>query len=256
MNDHIKGNKMKKQIKLILGLVFILTSTSIAEKKLVPIALDDLLSFATYYMTTNNLQVPIPSYENEYNELVVQCEEDISYFIMSYQYYDAASVVADNGVVVIDENVTNSDGTHFIKGHIEGNESVAITGSVYFENELRATKTKTCNSNIDNSAYPAIPNYPAGANSYGTLELNCKDDIIYYTLSYACYRTTVKLSVVADGKPTIVFEDSKQGPGQVPDAFIYYQFGYYERGGSTNAVEVVGTITGGNGGGPYSVSCP
>jgi len=221
--------------------------------------MDDLLSFASYYTTTNNLQVPIPSRENEYNELVVQCEEDISYFIMSYQYYDAALVTVDNGNLIIDEsveqNVTEDGKTYikgYLKGHIEGNESVAITGSVYYENELRATTTKICNSKIDNSAYPAIPNYPAGANSYGILELNCKDDIIYYTLSYACFRTTVKLSVVADGKPTTVFEDSKQGS----NPFIYYQFGYYERGGSTNAVEVVGTITGGNGGGPYRASCP
>ena len=245
---------MKKLIKFtvsIIGLVLFFTSASMAEKKHVPIIMDDLLSMASYYTTTNNLKVPIPSNENEYNELVVQCEEDISYFIMSYQYYDAASVTVDNGVVVIDENVTNDDGT-YLKGHIEGNESIAITGSVYYENELRAKTTKTCNSNIDDSAYPAIPNYPDGANSYGILELNCKDDIIYYTLSYACFKSTVKLSVVADGNPTIESEDSRQGS----DPFIYYEFGYYKRGGSTNKVEVVGTITSGNGGGPYRASCP
>ena len=236
--------------------MFLSTSTSVAEKKFVPIVLDDLMSFASYYTTTNNLQIPIPLYENEYNDLVVQCEEDISYFIMAYQYYDAASVVADNGVVVIDENGTNDDGINFIKGHIEGNGPVTITGSVYFSNVLFGTKTKTCNSNIDNTAFPPIPNYPTGANSYGILELNCKDNFVYYTLSYACYRSTVKLSVKANGNPTNVFKDSKQGSGQVPDPFIYYQFGYYERGSSTSAVEVVGTITGGNGGGPYSASCP
>jgi len=250
---------MKKIIKLIVGILSIVlffTSTSLAEKKIVPILADDLLSFASYYTTTNNLKVPIPSYENEFNELVVQCEEDISYFIMSYQYYNAGLVTVDNGVVVIDENVTMSDGSGYdivyLKGHIEGNESIAITGSVYFDNELRAKTTKTCNSNIDDSAYPAIPNYPAGANSYGILELNCKDDIIYYTLSYACFKQTVKLSVKADGNPTHEYKDSRQGS----NPFIYYEFGYYERGASTNKVEVVGTITDGNGGGPYSASCP
>lgn len=246
---------MQHQMKLIvsmMSLILFFTCASFAEKKYVPIVMDDLLSMASYYTSTNNLQVPIPSYDNEYNELVVQCEEDISYFIMSYQYYDAASVTVDSGDIVIDENVTNADGTKYIKGHIEGNQSIAITGSVYYENELRAKTTKTCRSNIDNSAYPAIPNYPAGANSYGILELNCKDDIIYYTLSYACFKTTVKLSVTANGKPANEFEESKQGS----NPFIYYEFGYVARGGSTNTVEVVGTITGGNGGGPYKASCP
>ena len=241
-----------KSMVSIISFVLFFTSASMAEKKYVPIVMDDLLSMASYYTTTNNLEVPIPSYENEYNELVVQCEDDISYFIMSFEYYDTALVTVDNGDVVIDESVTDEYGVTYIKGHIEGTESIAITGSVYWENELRATTTKTCNSNIDDSAYPAIPNYPAGANSYGILELNCKDDIIYYTLSYACFKTTVKLSVKADGNPTNEFEDSRQGS----NPFIYYEFGYYERGGSTNKVEVVGTITDGNGGGPYRASCP
>ena len=103
---------MKYPIKLIvsiLSIVLFLTSTSLAEKKIVPIMSDDLLSFASYYTTTNNLQIPIPSYENEYNELVVQCEEDISYFIMSYQYYDEANVTVDNGDIVIDKKVENKD---------------------------------------------------------------------------------------------------------------------------------------------------
>ena len=263
VNDYIKGNKMKKLIKFtvsIIGLILFFTNVSLGKKQFVPIVADDLLSMATYYTTNNNLQIPILDSANEYRDLVVQCENDITYFIMAHRYYDASLVTASRGSVVIDENttITNSAGedTSYLKGHIEGNESIAITGRVYFNNEFYGEITRTCNSNIDNSAYPAIPNYPTGANSYGILELNCKDDIVYYTLSYACFRTTVKLSVVAEGKPTTVFQDSKQGSGQVPDAFIYYQFGYYERGGSTNAVEVVGTITGGNGGGPYSASCP
>ena len=245
---------MKYVIKLMvstLSFVLLLTSASLAEKKYVPIVMDDLLSFASYYTTTNNLEVPILSSENDYKELLVQCEDNITYFLMAHRYYDTSLVTVDSGNIVIDENV-NENNTAYIKGHIEGNQSIAITGSVYFENKLYGEVTKTCRSNIDDSAYPAIPNYPAGANSYGKLELNCKDDIIYYTLSYICFKSTVKLSVKADGKPTNAFEDSIQGS----NPFIYYQFGYYERGGSTNEVEVVGTITGGNGGGPYSASCP
>jgi len=240
----------------MIGLILFITSTSVAKKQFVPIVNDDILTMASYYTTTNNLQIPILSTSNEYRDLVVQCEEDITYFIMARRYYDTSLVTASSGNIVIDENATVQDNagndTAYIKGHIEGNESITITGQVYFNNTLYGEVTKSCNSNIDDSAYPAIPNYPAGANSYGILELNCKDDIIYYMLSYACFKQTVKLSVKADGNPTHESKDSRQGS----NPFIYYKFGYYERGGSTNKVEVVGTITGGNGGGPYSVSCP
>ena len=251
--------KITKLIVTILGFVFLFTNTSFAEKiiekKFIPIVSDDLISMASYdkvtYTTINKLQVPELSDQNDYRDLVVQCEEDISYFLMAYMYYDGTSVTVDKGDVVIDERY-NKDNVAYIKGHIEGNESIEITGNVFQNNAIVSSITKTCNSNIDDSAYPAIPNYPAGANSYGILELNCKDDIIYYTLSYACFKQTVKLSVKADGNPTHESKDSRQGS----NPFIYYEFGYYERGGSTNKVEVVGTITDGNGGGPYSASCP
>jgi len=247
---------MKQLIKYvvsIIGLMLFMISTSVAEKKFVPIVTDDLLSFASYYTTTNNLQIPAISDANGFKDLVVQCEDDITYFIMaSHVFYDNVSLTASSGNIVIEEEGINEAYISYKKGYIEGNESVSITGEVYYGNQLLGDVTKSCNSNIDDSAYPAIPNYPAGANSYGILELNCKDDIIYYTLSYACFKQTVKLSVKADGNPTHEFKDSRQGS----NPFIYYEFGYYERGGSTNKVEVVGTITDGNGGGPYSASCP
>ena len=104
---------------------------------------------------------------------------------------------------------------------------------------------------LDDSAYPAIPDYPEGANSLGILEVNCKDDIIYYTLSYACFKTTVKLSTTANGKPTSSDENSKEGSPR----FVYFERGHYERDGSSNGVELIGTVTGGNPGGTYTASC-
>ena len=105
--------------------------------------------------------------------------------------------------------------------------------------------------NIDDSAYPAIPNYPNGANSIGMIEVNCQDDIIYYTLSYVCFRTTVKLSTKTTSGTLTEDEDAKQGT----NPFTYYESGHITRDGKVDAVEVTGTITGGNGGGPYTARC-
>jgi len=226
------GLKMKKIIKLIvsiLGFVFLFTNASLAEKKLVPIALDDIVSFASYYTTTNNLEIPIPSYENEFNELVVQCEEDISYFIMSYKYYDAASVMVDNGNIVIDEkvenNVTENGETYikgYIKGHIEGNESIAITGSVYYENVLRSESTKTCNSNITSVNTLEVPTF--AGNSQGKLVIQCEVDVVYYIMAYDCLRWDTNPSVTTGNG--IAVTDEKRHVGEV-----FYVKGHVERTG-------------------------
>jgi len=133
------------------------------------------------------------------------------------------------------------------------------TGDTVYENSNNDTSvTDNGNSgsgdntpNLDDSAYPAIPNYPEGANSVGALEVNCKDDIIYYTLSYACFKTTVQLSTKANGKATSSDENSKEGSPR----FVYFERGHYERDGSSNGVELIGTVTGGNPGGTYTASC-
>ena len=210
----------------IIGLVLFFTSVSLAEKKIVPILSDDLLSFASYYTTTNNLKVPIPSYENEFNELVVQCGEDISYFIMSYQYYDRALVTVDNGDIVIDENVTSKDASGYdivyMKGHIEGNKSIAITGSVYFDNELRATTTKTCNSNVTSVNTLEVPTF--NGNSQGKLVTQCEDDVVYYIMAYDCLRQDTNPSVTTDNG--IAVTDEKEHVGEV-----FYVKGHVERTG-------------------------
>ncbi len=228
--DNLLRKNMKYLIKWIvsiLSLALFLTSASLAEKKFVPIMSDDLLSFASYYTTTNNLQIPIPSYENEFNELVVQCEEDISYFVMSYQYYDAALVTVDNGDVVIDEKIENNvtdDGEPYIKGyikgHIEGNESIAITGSSYYQNELRAKKTKTCNSNITSVNTLEVPTF--NGNSQGKLVIQCEVDVVYYIMAYDCLRWDTNPSVTTDNG--IAVTDEKRHVGEV-----FYVKGHVER---------------------------
>jgi len=222
--------KITKLIVSILGFVFLLTNASLAEKKLVPIALDDILSFASYYTTTNNLQIPIPSYENEFNELVVQCEDDISYFIMSYQYYDTALVTVDNGDVIIDEKVTKDEVT-YIKGHIEGTESMAITGSVYSENELRAKTTKTCNSNITSVNNLKVPTF--AGNSQGKLVIQCETDVVYYIMAYDCLRWDTNPSVTTNNGTAVT--DEKRHVGEV-----FYVKGHVERTGG--AVTIMGHV--------------
>ncbi len=129
--------------------MLVLSSMSMAEQKFVPIVADDMVLFASYNDITNKLKVPIPAYENQYKELVVQCEDDIAYFIMSYMYYDNATVTADSGKLVIDENVTDAADANaetvfsYLKGHIDGSDPVTITGNVYYKGELRASTKKT-----------------------------------------------------------------------------------------------------------------
>jgi len=105
--------------------------------------------------------------------------------------------------------------------------------------------------NIDASGYPTIPKYAAGVNSTGMIEVNCQDDIIYYTLSYVCFIPTVKLSTKTNSGTLTEDKDAKQGA----NPFTYYEYGHIDRDGKADAVKVTGTITGGNGGGPYTARC-
>jgi len=104
---------------------------------------------------------------------------------------------------------------------------------------------------IEDSEYPAIPDYPAGANSIGQLDLNCKDDIIYYTLSYVCFKDTVRLSTTTDSGEITEDEDTRiKG-----DPWVYYERGHIDREGKSDSITVTGTVTGGNPGGTYTAKC-
>ena len=130
---------MKIQIILILSFLFIFTSASVAEKKLVPIVLDDILLFAPYNTTTNNLDVPTFSGFSQ-GKLLIQCEDDIVYYIMAYNCLRSdtdPSVTTNNGVVMTDEKeFIQQDGSwggvYYVKGHVERSSgSVTIMGHVY-----------------------------------------------------------------------------------------------------------------------------
>jgi hypothetical protein len=202
--------------------MLLLTSMGMAEKKFVPIALDDIVSFASY--SVNSLKVPIPAQENAYNKLVIECEDDIAYFIMSYMYYDNATVTADNGNLVIDENVTDATDPNaetvfnYFKGHIDGSGPLSITGSVYYQGELKAATTKTCRSGNTLE----VPKF--NGNSQGKLVIQCEDDYVYYIMAYDCLRQDTDPSVTTDNGVAVT--DKKAHEGEV-----FYVKGHVKRTG-------------------------
>jgi hypothetical protein len=231
-------NKMKDIIKwilTILSLTLLFTATSSAEKKFVPIISDDLMSLVSYYTTTNNLKIPTLSDENNYKELVVQCEDDISYFIMAYHpYYQKAVVTVDKGSVVIEKQGI-ADGIPYLKGYIEGNESIAITGNVYYDNKIVRSATKTCRSKITSVNKLKVPTF--NGNSQGKLVIQCENDVVFYIMAYDCLRSDT--NPYAKTSTGTIVVDEKRHVGEV-----FYEKGHVERTGGP--VTITGEVyTGG-----------
>jgi len=225
-----------KSILTVVSIVLLLTNASFAEKKFVPIMSDDLLSFASYYTTTNNLKMPLLSLDNEYRDLVIQCEEDISYFIMAHKYYDISIVSASRGDIIIDENTTIKDSAGddiaYVKGHIEGNESISITGKVYYDNNFYGEVTKTCNrSNIKSVNTLEVPTF--NGNSQGKLVIQCETDVVYYIMAYDCLRGDTNPSVTTDNGMAVT--DEKRHVGEV-----FYVKGHVER--TEGPVSIMGHV--------------
>jgi len=222
----------------ILGFVFLFTNTSLAkkivEKKFIPIVSDELISMASYdkitYTTVNNLKVPPLSSDNSYRDLVVQCEDDISYFLMAYMYYDGTSVTVDKGDVVIDERY-NKDNVAYIKGHIEGNEPIVITGNVFQNDEIVSSITKTCNPNITSVNRLEVPIF--NGNSQGKLVIQCETDVVYYIMAYDCLRQDTNPSVTTNNG--IAVTDEKRHVGEV-----FYVKGHVER--TNGSVSIMGHV--------------
>ena len=127
---------MKKLTKLmvsIISFVLFLTSASLAENKWVPIMMDNFTTFVSYAtLPTNNLEVPTFS-GNSQGKLVIQCENDIVYYIMAYdclRWDTKTSVTVNIGDVVIDEEQHVGE-IFYTMGHIERTGPVTITGHVY-----------------------------------------------------------------------------------------------------------------------------
>ena len=230
------GLKMKKITKLIvsiLGFVFLLTNASLAEKKFVPIISDDLISFVSFYTSTNNLAIPPITDENGYKELALQCEEDITYFIMSYHtYFDNVPLTASNGNIVIDKTGVADDGyTGYIKGHIEGDETVSLTGKVYHDTQFYGETIKTCNrSSFTVKNNLKVPTF--NGNSQGKLVIQCERDVVFYIMAYDCLRGDTNPWVTTDNGTPIT--DEKKHVGEV-----FYVKGHVERKNSKSV-----TITG------------
>lgn len=205
-------------------LVFFCTSFSLAEKKIVPIVMDDLLVFTSYNTTSMNLQLPPLTSENGYKDLVLQCEDDITYFIMvSHVYFTNVSVSASEGGIVIDEKGVDEGYISYIKGHVEGNKSVSITGKVFYNNQKLGETTKSCDrSPTDTKNRLEIPVF--NGNSQGKLVIQCDDEVIYYIMAYDCLRQDTNPYVKIDSG--IIVIDEKGHIGEV-----FYEKGHVERTG-------------------------
>jgi len=222
-----------KSIISILSIVLFFTNASLAEKKLVPIAIDDILSLASYYTTTNNLNIPTISDENGYKDLVVQCEEDITYFIMaSHIYFNKVLLTASSGNIVIEKEDIYQDSIAYKKGYIEGNESVSITGKVYHDTQLSGETIKTCSRSTFNSENRLeVPTF--NGNSQGKLVIQCERDVVYYIMAYDCLRGDTNPSVTTDNGNTIT--DEKRHVGEV-----FYVKGHVER--TDGPVSIMGHV--------------
>ena len=86
--------------------------------------------------SNNTLEVPtFPA--NSMGKIVVQCEEDIAYFIMAYNCLmtdTRVDAIVDNSTVAIDNRsaMPGTNGTiYYIEGHVERTEAITITGTVF-----------------------------------------------------------------------------------------------------------------------------
>jgi len=97
--------------------------------------------------------------------------------------------------------------------------------------------------------YPAIPKYAPAVNSYGQMQVNCKGNQVYYTLTYACYRASVRLSSTVDGQK-ITPDKTGHTPGP---RMVFFEQGHFTKGNAPATVS--GVVTGGNPGGTYNKTC-
>ncbi|PTB83641.1 hypothetical protein C9926_01865 [Sulfurovum lithotrophicum] len=136
--------QLAKFMVSIVGLVFFLTSISLAEQKWVPILMEEftiIVPDGNISTTTNNLVVPTFT-SNSQGKLVIQCETDIVYYIMAYDClrsdtnpYAKTSV----GTVVVDDKQHVGE-VFYEKGHvIRTGGPVTITGEVFSGGQILYT---------------------------------------------------------------------------------------------------------------------
>ena len=129
---------MKKLIKFavsIITLVLFFTSISLAKKQFVPIIMDDMITFSTYNVVSSMNNLEVPTFDrNSQGKLVIQCEDDVVYYIMAYDCLRQdtnPSVTTDNGIAVTDEKKHMGE-VFYVKGHTgRTGGPVTIKGHVY-----------------------------------------------------------------------------------------------------------------------------
>ena len=136
---------MKQLTKFMVSIVFaghVLTATSSAETTWIPIVSEDftILVPHTTYTTDNNLEIPTFDGLSQ-GKLVIQCEEDVVYYIMAYNCLrqdTSPSVTASVGDVIVDET-GHINNTFYTAGHVERTGPVTITGEVFSGGEILFT---------------------------------------------------------------------------------------------------------------------
>ena len=217
----------------------ILSNVSYAEKIYVPLIQDDIVTVIPYQGTVNHLAIPEISSNNGYKDLVLQCEDDITYFAMAYHvYFDDVKLTATEGKIVIDEEGTAGDGyVNYLKGYIEGSETVSVTGKVYYNGEPYGDVTKTCiRTKFSAENTLKVPTF--SGNSQGKLVIQCEKDVVYYIMAYDCLRSDTDPSVTTDNGVAITLEKEHVGE-------VFYVKGFVERKNS-DPVTIIGEVyTGG-----------
>lgn len=83
--------------------------------------------------SNNTLEVPTFN-GNSQGKLVVQCEDDVIYYIMAYDCLKQdtkPSVTVSAGDLIVDEELMHVGEVFYTKGHIERTQEVTITGHVF-----------------------------------------------------------------------------------------------------------------------------
>ena len=148
-------HKITKYIMVHISMIFLLTGTSFADNNTtdqnstvdnnntIPIIVNYLLGGKTF---VNKLKMPTFTGLSQ-GELVIECQDDVVYYIMAYNCLRGdtrPSVTTSVGQIVTEENGHVGEGynedepaksvsIYYTKGHVERShgESVTIIGEVY-----------------------------------------------------------------------------------------------------------------------------
>lgn len=103
----------------------------------------------TTEIVDNNSTLEVPTFNgNSQGKLVVQCEDDIVYYIMAYDCLKPdtkPSVTVDSGDLTVDEPYVHEGEVFYTSGHVERTDAVTITGHVFSGGvDLNQTWVETC----------------------------------------------------------------------------------------------------------------